>query len=75
MTDDPLDSPAARAWRLTRRETEAPEGFAGRVLAAGCPTRGAGPTSRAWWRWVALTAGGVWFVARLAGLFLVFSAS
>ncbi len=75
MTDDPLDSPAARAWRLARREAQAPPDFAARVLAAGRPAEGAGLGAPPWLRWAALTAGGAWFVARLAGLFLVFSAS
>lgn len=80
MSDDPLDSPAARAWRLSRQEGIAPPDFAARVLAARArsSTSAPLPRRRARLRWLevaALTAGGAWFVARVAGLFLVFSAS
>lgn len=82
MSDDPLDDPAAKVWRLARQEAPAPQGFAVRVLAAR-RLEGTGPLReptrpRPRLRWLevaALAAGGAWFVARVAGLFLVFSAS
>lgn len=73
--DDPLDGPDARAWRLARREALASPDFTARVLAAARPAPRPALAPPRWLRWAALTAGGAWFVARLAGLFLVFAAS
>ncbi len=77
MTDDPLDGPEAGAWRRARREAPAPAGFSARVLAATSPA--SGPTRprertavRRALETTALALGGAYFLARVAGLFLVF---
>lgn len=71
MTTDPLDATLA-AWCASRREANANVAVLARSLAS-LPSRrrhGSGCGER--WRAPVLAAGGAWFLARLAGLFLPF---
>jgi hypothetical protein len=78
MTDDPLESPEARAWRDARREAHVPAGFAARVSEARPRTAALPCGARAQdvpglLRATAVAVGGAWLLARLAGLFLPFA--